>query len=111
MWKFDSSLIDALYAYARADDMSLYDYVNKIIDEKGEAHIDYFLEQKASIREQDAKKMPKYEVGIFKQYEAIARKNTILDPVKGAKYLKNRKKLARTRKLAEQFEGRVRVMY
>lgn len=48
---------------------------------------------------------------IFQQYEAIARKNTILDPVKGDKYLKQRKKRKRLAKLAEQYEGRARVMY
>ncbi len=48
---------------------------------------------------------------IFKQYEAIARKNTILDPVRGNKYLKQKKKNKRLAKLAEQYEGRVRVMY
>ncbi len=48
---------------------------------------------------------------IFKQYEDEARKNTILDPVKGDKYLKQKKKNAKLAKLAEQYEDRVRVMY
>lgn len=48
---------------------------------------------------------------IFQQYEAAAKKNTILDPVKGDKYLKQKKKQKRLAKLAEQYEDRVRVMY